>query len=133
MSHSCASRNKVDTVNPSPPQNFRPRDGPLLLHKLKSRVDLVVVCWQRLGAGPMIIFRKWTRLAVASLVIIFRKWTWGSDFFDWSQHMITSSGSNYLLPLLFYLTLPLNSKKENCRAVFANSCPVICLFVIAWT
>ena len=68
MSHSCASRNKVDTVNPSPPSRIlKPRDGPLLLHKLKSRVDSVVVCWQRLWAGHLIIFCKWTRLAVISV------------------------------------------------------------------
>ena len=66
MSHSCASRNKVDTVNPSPPR-ISDLAGPLLLGKLKSRVDLVVVCWQRLWASFLIIFCKWTRLAVISV------------------------------------------------------------------
>ena len=68
MSHSCASRNKVDTVNPSPPSRISDlATGPLLLRKLKSRVDSVVVCWQRLWAGHLIIFCKWTRLAVISV------------------------------------------------------------------
>ena len=68
MSHSCASRNKVDTVNPSPPRiSDIAIDGPLLLHKLKSRVDSVVVCWQKLRAGFLIASFKWTRPAVISV------------------------------------------------------------------
>ena len=67
MSHSCASRNKVDTVNPSPPRFSDHATGPLLFYKSKSRVDLVVVCWQRFWAGFLIIFCEWTRLAVISV------------------------------------------------------------------